>query len=142
MPNPTPEDISLTAREWGMSSGERVWVAGHCRGAKRVITAALMHATRPLRGPVDAGFLAPLSVDECSYFAGKIRPRVIRGGRIWVVYARTDPPSHGEFDGTIQELQLALATLGFCDRVEVGLENHYASVGFRFDPAASTDTAL
>ena len=44
--------------------------------------------------------------------------------------------------GSIEELQLALATLGFGDRVEVELENHYDSVGFRFAPAASTDTAL
>lgn len=142
MPIPTPEDISLAAREWGISPGKRIWVAGHCRRARRVIYAALRHATRPPRGPIDVGFVAPLSVDECLYFAGKIRPRLMRGGRIWVVYVRADPTSIGEFDGSTEELQLALATLGFCDRVEVELENHYKSVGFRFDPAESTDSAL
>lgn len=142
MPNSTPEDISSTAREWGMAPGKRIWVTGHCRGAKRVITAALMHTTRPPRGPVDAGFLAPLSVNECSYFAEKIRPRLIRGGGIWVVYAQGDLPRQGEFQGSLRELEIAFSELGFCSCTRVSLGKDYLSVGFRPDAAISSDTAL
>ena len=137
-----PDDISATALDWGIESDSRVWIGGHCQGAKRIVVAALIHAARPPEGPIDAGFLAPLTMDECSYFAAKIRPRLVRGGSIWVVYAQGDPSPQGEFQGSLRELQVVFSGLGFCHCTKISLGKDYLSAGFRPDAAISHDTAL
>ncbi len=125
-----------------MVSGSRVWIGGHCLGAKRVIVAALRNTNRPLDGPIDTGFLVPLTVDECAYFATKICPRLVRGGAIWVVYARDDSSPQGEFEGSLQELQNVFSGLGFCNCTQISLEKDYISVEFRPDDTISHDAAL
>ncbi|MCH9034380.1 MAG: hypothetical protein IID42_07730 [Planctomycetes bacterium] len=137
-----PDDISATALDWGIESDSRVWIGGHCQGAKRIVVAALIHAARPPEGPIDAGFLAPLTMDECSYFAAKIRPRLVRGRGIWVVYARGDSSHPGEFQGSLGELQIAFSGLGFCNCTQVSLGKDYVSAGFRPDASISHDAAL
>lgn len=137
-----PNDISTTGLDWGIDSDARVWIGGHCQGAKRIVVAALIHAARPPEGPIDAGFLAPLTVDECSYFAAKIRPRLVRGGAIWVVYARSDSERHDEFQGSPRDLEIALSALGFCNCTKKSLGKDYLSAEFRPDVAIPHDTAL
>lgn len=142
MSKPIPENIATTARAWGIDSDSRVWIGGHCQRAKRIVVAALIHAARPPEGPIDAGFLAPLTVDECAYFAAKIRPRLMRGGGIWVVYAQGDSSLQGEFQGSLRELEIAFSRLGFCNCTQVSLGKDYLSAGFRPDATISHDTAL
>ena len=137
-----PDDISATGLAWGIDSDSRVWIGGHCQGAKRIVVAALIHAARPPEGPIDAGFLAPLTVDECAYFAEKLRPRLVPGGPIWVVYAKADTPAQGEFQGSLPELQIAFSKLCFFNCTEISLGKDYLSAGFRPDAATSHDTAL
>lgn len=137
-----PDDISAIGLDWGIDSDSRVWIGGHCQGAKRIVVAALIHAARPPEGPIDAGFLAPLTMDECSYFAAKIRPRLVCGGGIWVVYAQADTPPQGEFQGSLRELQVVFSGLGFCHCTKISLGKDYLSAGFRPDAAISHDTAL
>lgn len=141
MSNSMPDDISATSLEWGIQSDSRVWIGGHCQGAKRIVVAALIHAVRPPEGPIDAAFLAPLTVDECVYFAAKIRPRLVRGGGIWVVYAQGDYSHQGEFQGSLPELETAFSGLGFCKCNKTSLANDYLSAEFRPDVAISDDTA-
>ena len=136
-----PDDIAVTGIDWGIDSDSRVWIGGHCQGAKRIVVAALIHAARPPEGPIDAGFLAPLTVDECSYFAAKIRPRLVSGGGIWVVYAQADSPPQGEFQGSLRELETAFSVLGFCNCTKKRLGGNYVSVEFRPDLAISSNTA-
>lgn len=141
MSNAMPDDISATGLEWGIESDSRVWIGGHCQGAKRIIVAALIHAARPPEGPIDAGFLAPLTVDECSYFAAKIRPRLVRGGGIWVVYAHGDSACQGEFQGSLPELETAFSVFGFCNCAKTSFGKDYLSAEFRSDGAISYDAA-
>ena len=137
-----PDDISATGLAWGIDSDSRVWIGGHCQGAKRIVVAALIHAARPPEGPIDAGFLAPLTVDECSYFAAKICPRLVPGGPIWVVYAKADTPAQREFQGSLAELQIAFSELGFSNYTKISLGRDYRSAGFRPDAPIFCDTAL
>lgn len=130
-----PEDTPQAGLNWGMDSHSRVWIGGHCQGAKRVVVAALIHAARPPEGPIDAGFLAPLSVDECAYFAAKIHPRLVSGGGIWVVYAKADSSRQGEFQGSLRELETVFFALGFCNCTKESLGTDYVSVEFRPDAA-------
>ncbi len=131
----------MTARDWGIESDSRVWIGGHCQGAKRIVVAALIHAHRPPEGPIDAGFLAPLTVDECSYFAAKIRPRLVRDGGIWVVYAQGDSSHQGEFQGSLREIEIAFSKFGFCNCAKMSLEKDYFSAEFRPDAIFSDDVA-
>ncbi len=61
-----PDDISATGLAWGIDSDSRVWIGGHCQGAKRIVVAAVIHEARPPDGQIDAGILSPLTVDRSS----------------------------------------------------------------------------
>jgi hypothetical protein len=103
---PSPET------EWGLVSGVRVWSGGHHDAAKRVLLARLTGATRPRHGMIDLGFLAPASVDEAIYFAGKILPRLKPPATIWIIHPVAGSGHSAGFDGTFEALCEALAELG------------------------------
>ena len=71
----------------GIHLGVRVWVAGHGTTARRFIEEQLaqLNVGRPADGPIDVAIVAPRTIDEAVYFAGKILDRLDPSGVVWVV---------------------------------------------------------
>jgi hypothetical protein len=68
-------------------AGQRLWVTGHNRTARRRLEPLLAGAMRPGAGPIDLALIAPETTEEWSYFAGKVLSRLARGGEVALVLA-------------------------------------------------------
>ncbi len=86
-----------------------VWVGGHNLKARRRIEKLLPATGRRPTGAVDAAFIAPETVGEAVYFAGKLRNRLRPAGQIWVVCASRE--SQGQVQ--VKEVFSALVNNGF-----------------------------
>ena len=64
-------------------------MGGHNVEAKREIERLVAGLARPVTGPLDAAFVAPVDEDEALYFAWKLRGRLLPGGQVWII----DPPA-------------------------------------------------
>lgn len=84
--SPAGENESVEAL-FDLAPGARVWVGGHDREARRAVERLVGSAWRLPRGPIDAAFVTPESVDEAEYFADKALSRLSPEGRVWVVYS-------------------------------------------------------
>jgi len=124
---------SAPREAWGLAPGARVWSGGHHEAAKRLLPALLTDVLRPRHGLIDVGFLAPASVDEAAYFAGKIVPRLKAPATIWIIYPRADSKHAKGFDGTSDTLSTAMAKLGLAPRKTVEVDDDFVSLLFQAD---------
>ena len=122
---------SAPREAWGLRSGTRVWSGGHHEAAKRLLLALLTDVTRPRHGLIDVGFLAPASVDEAAYFAGKIIPRLKHPANIWIIYPAADSKHATAFDGTSETLCTAMGDLGLALSKTVKVDENFLSSLFR-----------
>lgn len=66
-------------------AGQRIWVTGHNRSARRRLEPLLAGAVRPGEGPIDFAFVVPETSKEWSYFAAKALPRLVPGAEVGLV---------------------------------------------------------
>jgi hypothetical protein len=131
---PQREQIPTTTLEaWGITPGSRVWIGGNNTDARREIEILAGDAQRPPTGEIDRGFIAPLSVEECVYFARKIRPRLAQDGSIWVVYPKRGSGKEADFSGSFENLVVDLFELGFTESGRANLTSDFTSTGFRLE---------
>ncbi len=125
------ENPTTTAENWGVGPGKRVWVGGHNLEARREIEGFLEGTERPPTGPLDLGFIAPITGDEAIYFAGKLRLRIVPTGLLWVVCPNGFSPRSDEFAGDMDDVVIGLFELGFSESGRAQVGNNYTSTGFR-----------
>lgn len=129
------DDPIASMQAWGVPDGGRVWVGGHNQGARRAVEALLVNVTHPPEGPLDRAFITPQTVDEATYFAGKIRVRLVPDGVIWIVVPQRFGAVDAGFSGTRDELQMAMFERGFLDRRGAIIDETFRSIGFVVDSA-------
>ncbi len=75
-------------------------------------------------------FVAPTSVDEALYFAGKLRTRLERGSAVWVVYPHPQRSAKEASAPSFRTLKNALGRSGFVARETVALGDRYVASRF------------
>lgn len=92
----------------------RLWIGGHNTLLRGQLDQELKSNPRPPTGPIDLAIITPLTTDEALYFAAKVKPRLPRGGTIWIATPKTNQnlintKSTGEeFESQLAELGLKL----------------------------------
>lgn len=92
LPERAAEDAALiSALESRLQGvrGQRVWIGGHDRNARRLVEAALGRPHRTPSGTLDGAIVTPRHAEEADYFVGKTVGRVRPGGVIHVVWVDT-----------------------------------------------------
>lgn len=135
MPGQRTDDPVGSMQAWGVPDGGRVWIGGHNREARRAVEGLLVNVVRPPDGPIDRAFITPQSVGEGVHFAVKLSKRIVPDGMIWVVVPRRwDAPGTG-FQGTPDELQMAMFERGLVERRGATIDETYRCIGFAVDSA-------
>ncbi len=117
--------------------GLRIWVTGHNRSLRRRLEPLLVGAVRPGTGPVDIALVVPETCEEWGYFAGKILPRLARGGEIGLVVADEEAERRQEDHPTPRPYHDAACSLGLRKK---GIRAASSDLlVFRFAPAAQID---
>ena len=75
-------------------------------------------------------FVAPASVDEALYFAGKLRTRLERTSAVWVVYPHAPRNAKEPSGPSFRTLKDELGRSGFVARETVMLGDLYAASRF------------
>jgi hypothetical protein len=116
---------------WKVSPSCRVWSGGHNAEAKRVVEKFLQGTSRPPEGPIDLALVVPKTTDEAVYFIGKLRRRLLPTSQIFVVIPKPDSRMQAEFDGSAEELKLAISRMGVDEIGVVDLPDDYTSLAYR-----------
>jgi len=131
---PQRDQTPITTLEaWGITPGSRIWIGGNNTEARREVEIVAGDALRPPTGEIDRGFIAPLSVEECVYFARKIRLRLVADGSIWVVYPKRGSSRESEFSGSFENMVVGFFELGFTESGHANLTGEFTSTGFRLE---------
>jgi hypothetical protein len=116
---------------WGVAPGTRVWSGGHHEAAKKLLLAQLTGVTRPRHGLIDVGFLAPASVDEAAYFAGKIIPRLKPPATMWIVLPDVGTAHAAGFGGSVEALRAAMEERGLVLRQTAAIGDGFLAAKFQ-----------
>jgi hypothetical protein len=120
-----------TTSAWDLPVTARVWVGGHNLAAKLEIERRLVATVRPPTGPLDAGFVAPISTDEAVYFAEKLRSRLVPTGVIWIAYADPTSTRNPAMGVELDDLTRQLVALGFSAGGRSRLGDQHTAISFR-----------
>ncbi len=127
------DDPRASMEFWGLHSGTRAWVGGHNHEAKAALEPFLNGVQRPPEGPLDIAFIAPLSVDEGLYFAGKLALRLTPAAAVWIVYPRSQTPQAAAYSGTLDDLVLGMFQRGYVEQGTASVSEAFTSRGFRLE---------
>ncbi len=131
MPGQRDETPISTLEAWELAPGKLLWVGGNNVHARGEVEALLPPDTeRPPAGPIELAVVTPQSADEAVYFAKKLRFRLERGSRLWVVFPKFGTPREGEFSGNLDEMAIALFELGFTESRRASVGEEYTSTGY------------
>ncbi len=111
-------------QNWGVAPTASVWIGGNNIRARSEIEAV----AESLRGlpehPIDCAFITPNAVDEASYFAEKLRSRLVADATVWVAWSSLDQ------DG-LSAISSGLGAVGFDGIGDVTLSADLVTLGFR-----------
>ncbi len=114
----------------------RVWLGGHLLEAKRVIESSLSQTSRPATGPIDVAIITPDTTDEAGYFADKLRPRLVPGATLWVLFPANLPENESP-----QNFIRVMDRSGFVEKGKVSIRESYIAFGFILKPSETKSSA-
>lgn len=127
------DDPRASIEFWGLHTGTRAWVGGHNLEAKAALEPLVADVQRPAEGPLDIGLIAPLSVEEGLYFAGKLAGRLTPQAVVWIVYPRSQTPQAAAYTGTLDDLVLGMFQRGYVELGTASVSEAFTSRGFKLE---------